>query len=103
MGGDEGVIQGLLLQQQVAQAVQQHQIGSRSDGQVQIGCVSGSGSPRIRDHQSQSFGLLALALNESLKQHRVAVGRVGANQQHQIRQIEIVVATGGASEPRLRA
>ena len=63
---------------------------------MQVGGVAGGGGAGIDHDDLQGFFGLALAFEQALKQHRMAVGRVGANQHHQIGQIEIVVTAGRA-------
>ena len=62
---------------------------------MQIGGIAGGGGARIHHHQARPFPL-APALEQPLEQHRMALGRIGADQQHQIGQIEVVVAAGRA-------
>ena len=94
-GGNETRVEGRLLLQQMADAVQQHQIGAGADRQVQIGGGAGGGGARVHHDDPQPLALLALALQQPLEQHRMAVRSVGADQQHQIGQVEVVVAAGG--------
>ena len=88
-------IHTVMLKQQVAQAAEQGQVGAGGDRQVQVGGIAGSGGARIHHHQARPIPL-APALKQPLEQHRMALSRVGADQQHQIGQIEVVVAAGRA-------
>ena len=96
VGLDEGRIDGLQLQQQMTDALEQHQIGAWTNRQMQVRRIRGGRGPWIHHHQPQSLILLALAFQQPLKQHRVAVGRVGADQEDQIGMVEVVVTTGRA-------
>ena len=94
-GRHEGPIHTAMLQQQITQATEQGQVGAGRDRQVQIGGIAGGGGARIHHHQTRPFPL-APALKQPLEQHWVALSRVGADQQHHIGQIEVVVAAGRA-------
>ena len=96
VGSHEALVDRRGLQQQVAHAVQEHQIRAGAKRQVQISGITGGRSPGIHHHQTQGLPVFALALQQPLKQHRMAVGRIGADQHHQVSHIEIVVAAGRA-------
>ena len=95
VGCHAGLIHTAMLKQQVTQAAEQGQVAAGGDRQVQVGGIAGSGGPWIHHHQARPIPL-APALEQPLEQHRMALGRVGADQQHQIGQIEVVVAAGRA-------
>ena len=84
------------LQQQVAEAAEQGQVGAGTDRQVQVGGIAGGGGARVGGHQPQGVAQLALAFEQPLEEHRMALGGVGADQQHQGGGVEVVVAAGGA-------
>ena len=84
------------LQQQVAEAAEQGQVGAGTDRQVQVGGIAGGGGARVGGHQPQGVAHLALAFEQPLEEHRMALGGVGADQQHQGGGVEVVVAAGGA-------
>ena len=94
MGSYEALVDRRGLQQQVAHAVQQRQIGAGAKRQVQISGIAGGRGAGVHHRQPQGLPVFALALQQPLKQHRMALGRVGADQHHQVGCIEIVVATG---------
>ena len=79
----------------MADAVQQHQIGAGLNRQMQISDVGGGGVAGIDDDQLQGLFLPAFAFEQALKQHRMAIGGVGADQHHRVATVEVVVAAGG--------
>ena len=80
----------------MGQAVHQHQVGAGANRQVQVGRVAGGRLPGIHHYDRDAAGLAPFALQQPLKQHRMALRRVGADQEGHGAVVEILVAAGGA-------
>ena len=77
-------------------AVQQGQIRAGSDRQMEVGGGGGRGGAGVDHHDAHGAGIPFAALQQPLEEHRMAFGGVGADQQHAIGQVEVVVAAGRA-------
>ena len=92
----EGPIEGTGAQQQMRNTVQQGQIRAGSDRQVEVGGGGGRGGAGVDHHDAHGAGIPLAALQQPLEEHRMAVGGIGADQEHAIGQVEVVVAAGRA-------
>ena len=72
------------------QAAEQRRIGAAADLQHQVGVVGRRGAARINDNELGAAR--ALVGDDALIEHRVAPGRIGADQHDQVGGIEILVA-----------
>ena len=91
MGGDEGVVQIALGVQQVQQAVEQQQIGARTQLQEEIGLLGGGGAPGIDDDQP---GAALDPVQQTQEEDGMAVGHVGAADQEEVGAVEVVIGAG---------
>ena len=65
-------------------------VGAGPDRQVQVGALAGGGAARVDvDDAHAALGSRRL---DALIQHRMAPGRVGADQHHEVGQLQVVVA-----------
>ena len=92
----EGPIEGTGAQEQMRHAVQQGQIRAGSDRQMEVGGGGGRGGARVDHHKAHGPGVPFAALQQPLEKHRMTIGGIGADQQHAIGQVEVVVAAGRA-------
>ena len=95
-GGHKRTIDAAGLQKQMGDAMQQGQIRARGDGQMPVGnrrCGRGAG---VNHDDVQGTSLALLALEQALEQHRVTIGGICADQNHQIGQIDVFIAAGWA-------
>ena len=81
-----------LLQYHVGQAVEQHQIGARGDGQMNIRHLREHGDPRI-DHDDWKLALLERHFQAPIDD-RVLLRQVGTKRDQALGVTEIVVAAG---------
>ena len=88
MGLQEVPVQGILAPQVVQQAVEQEGVGTRGQGQVQVGVLAGRRPPWVQDHHLEP-GALPPRLADALVDHRVAPGGVGAHQDDQVRKLQV--------------
>ncbi|CAB4920848.1 unannotated protein [freshwater metagenome] len=86
--GDEVRVCVSAVDDQSQQAVEQRQIGSRFEHEVQVRLVGGGGAPRI-DHDQFRTGLDPV--HHSQKQDGVAVGYVGADDEEHVGVVEVFV------------
>jgi hypothetical protein len=92
--GDEARIQFPGIAYQAKQPVHQREIGSWFDREMNVGHFRGGGAARI-DHDA--FRLAAPEpLDHAIERHRMAVGRVGADEEKRVGEFDIGVATGRA-------
>ncbi|MDQ0751986.1 hypothetical protein QF034_006217 [Streptomyces africanus] len=91
MGRDELLIGVPVLVQQVQQAVQQREVGPRPDLEEQIGLGGGRGPSRIDDDQ---LGSRLDPLHHPQEEDRMAVGHVRADDEEDVRLIEVLVRAG---------
>jgi hypothetical protein len=92
---DEGRILAVFSQHQVGNAVQQGQVAARCNRQVDIGGLGGVGAAWIHHHDLDAAGVFAFSLQQPLEQHRMAFGRVGADQKRHRAVVEVLIAAGG--------
>jgi len=90
MRGDERLVEGIFPEQQVQDAVKQRDIGTRQDGQVQVGQAAGVGAPRIDDDDAH-FRAACLGRFQAAEQHRVGMRHVRAGDQQAIGQLDVFV------------
>ena len=89
---DERGVLSVLAQHEVGDPVQQRQVTARCDRQVNVGGFGGVGAAWVHHHDFHAAGIAFSAFQQSLEQHRVAVGRVGADQEGHAAVIQILVA-----------
>ena len=82
-----------MLRQPRQQAIEEYDIGARTQGQVQIGAGGCLCAARVYDHQPQG-GIGRARGIQALEQHRVAPGQVGPGQHYQVGQFQVRVAAG---------
>lgn len=97
VGGDELGVDVALGVQQVQQAVQQREVGTRLDLQEQVRLGGRGGAPRIDDDHLGARRLHPLHHPE--EQDGMAVGHVGADDEEQVGLIEVLVRAGRAVRP----
>ena len=88
---DEGLIVKALLEDDLGHRVEQQQVGARDDRQMDVGVLGGLGSPRI-DADDRRLRVQPLALPDALEDRRVALERVGADQEEDVGVVGIVIA-----------
>ena len=88
-------VEGPPAQQQMANAVEQGNVGAGANGQVQVGGLGGIGAARI-DHDQLHVIVALVVLAQPVKHNRVAFGGVGADQKGAVGGLQIGVAAGGA-------
>ena len=76
--------------------MKQCEIRARGDCKMVIGDFGRVCATRIHHHDGEAFGIAFFALEQPLKQHRMAFGGVRADQEGHRTVIEILVATGWA-------
>ena len=87
---DEGRVDRPRSASQHQQPVPEHAVGAGPDGEMQVGAFAGGGAARIDvDDAHAALGPRRL---DALVQHRVAPGRVGADQHHEVGELQVVVA-----------
>ncbi len=75
------------------QSVEERDVGARPDRQVQVGRFTGGGPARVDDDQLHARPPLP-GLQHALIQDGMAPGGVGADQDDEVRQLEVLVAAG---------
>src|SRR3569833_321534 len=73
------------------QAVEQPDVCPRRNGQVQVRDLAGGGAARI-DYDDLELRTPLLLVCDSLEQYRMAPGSVGADQDDQVREVQILIA-----------
>ena len=63
---------------------------------MNVCCFSGVGSTWIDHHDFEAAGIALFSFEQTLEQHRMAFGRVGADEESHLAVIEVVVAAGRA-------
>ena len=82
--------------------MQQRKIGPRSECQVIVGDLGCVGPARVDHNDGESLGIALLPFQQALKQHRMTLGGVGADQEGHRAVIKIFVTAGrtvGAEAP----
>ncbi|MNF67631.1 hypothetical protein D3C84_494510 [compost metagenome] len=88
--GDEVRVGVAVFYQQVQQAIEQCQIGTWFDLQKQAGLVRRGATARI-DHDQLRPGLDPI--HHAQEQNRMTVGHIGADDEEQVRVIEVLIGT----------
>ena len=90
---DEVVVDPVFPQQQVQNPMEQSDVGSRQNRQMQVSQITGIGAARVDDDdfhlRAAGFGLL-----QATKQHRMGVGHIAADDHHAIAGFQVFVAAG---------
>ena len=86
-----GGVQPALPQHQVQHAVEQHHIGAGLNGQMQVGTIGRVGAARV-DHDDFQSRVSPSGILDAAEQHRVRIGRVGADDEQRGRMVDVVVA-----------
>ena len=87
---DEAPIERAVVAEPAEQAVPQLGIGAGLDGEMQIGALAGGGAARI--DVDDAHAALGAGHLDALVEDRVAPGRVGADEDHEIGKLQVVVA-----------
>ncbi len=90
---DEVLVQATAGMQEVQQACEDEAVRAGPDCQVQVGAVAAGGATRI-DHHNAHLWSQCTGRHDSLVEHRVGPGSVGANQDQQVTALQILVAAG---------
>ena len=88
---DKLAIDQILIEQHVQHAVEQSDVASRANRQMQVGEVGGFGAPRIDANNHHIIRRAQLALLDAFEDHRMAVRGVGADEEETIGFVEIGV------------
>ncbi|MDQ0687434.1 hypothetical protein QFZ56_006397 [Streptomyces achromogenes] len=91
--GDELRVGVAVLVQQVQQSVEEGEVGARPDLEEQVGLRGGGGAPRVDDDQ---FRTRFHPFHHPQEEDGVAVGHVGADDEEDVRAVEVVVGAGRA-------
>ncbi len=75
------------------QAVEERDVAVSPDGEMQVGDVAGRGSARI-DHHYLHGAAAQPWRRQALVEHRMTPGHVGANEDHEIRKLQVLIACG---------
>ena len=93
VGRDELVVDVSALDQQVQEPVHQGEVGAGAHLEEDVGLVGGRRPPRIHDDELRP-GLDAI--HHPQEQDRMAVGHVGADDEEDVRVIEVLIRPGRA-------
>ena len=74
--------------------MEEREVCAWSDRQMVVSDLGGVGLARVHHHDGEPFRVAFLALQQSLEQHGMALGRVGADQEGHGAMVQIVVAAG---------
>jgi hypothetical protein len=91
--GDEFCVDVPVFDEQMQDAVEQGQIRSRTDRQVQVGILGGGGTARVDDDQ---LGARLEPVCHPQEQDGVTVGHVGPDHEEQVGAVEVGVGAGWA-------
>ena len=67
---------------------------------MEIGHLARFGAAGIHHHQSHPIGVGLVVFAEPVKDDRVTFGCIGPDREQAIRQLQIVIATGGPIGPK---
>ena len=93
---DEVGVLSVLAQNKVSDAMQECQVAARGDRQVDVCGLGGVGAAWVDHHDRDAAGIAFFAFQQSLEQHRVAFGGVGADQKGHAAMVEVLIAAGRA-------
>ena len=94
MSGNKLTVKQIFVEQNIEHGVEQRDIGTRTDRQVQIGEIGGLGAPRIDADDRHLVRRAQLALFDTFKDHRMAIRGVGADQENAIGLVDVRVGVG---------
>src|SRR5207237_4747902 len=98
----EALIERSHEEQHTAEGIKEGNVASRRHGKKEIGVLGRSGAPRVDDHHVLlGPGLLAGA--NAIERDRVSLGHVAADNQNDIGQFDVVIASGRAIAPQAGA
>ena len=93
---DEGGVLAVFAHDKVSDAVQECKVAARGDRQVNVCGFGGVGAAWVDHHDRDAAGIAFFAFQQSLEQHRVAFGGVGADQKGHAAMVEVLIAAGRA-------
>lgn len=91
--GDEVGVGAAVVVQEAQQAVEEGEVGAGPDLEEQVGLRGGGGAARVDDDQ---LGARLHPVHHPQEENRVAVGHVGADDEEDVRLVEVLVRAGRA-------